>query len=150
MTLGEQVKTAATDLKVIVASILALIYLLALLFLLSQFGLGGWPIGMVITDGNYDRSVALFNALSGIGAAAVGVLLGTKIEKVKVENAEKKKEKAEGALRGLAAAANDVLPAVGSSTLEATLTDKGGRTARERLLQAIARADEVLGDRAST
>jgi hypothetical protein len=143
----DQVKAAATDPKVIAASFFALIYFLVLLFLLSQFGLGGWPWSKPLFTGDFDKTVSFFNALSALGTAAVGVLLGTKIEQVKVEAAKKDKEKAEGALQGLAAAAKDVLPAVGATTPRATFTDDDIRIAsekRDRLLQAIGRADTVL------
>src|SRR5262245_25913770 len=65
-------------------------YLLVLAILLWQFGFGGYPLSQPWNDnGSWDHAIALFNSLSAIGAAAIGVILGTKIEQTKVETAKK-------------------------------------------------------------
>jgi hypothetical protein len=82
------------------ALIISVIYICAALFLIWLFGLGLYPFtdAGILSVVNWERGLAIFNNFSAIGYAAVGVLLGTKVQEVKVAMAEKKaeKEKKEG------------------------------------------------------
>lgn len=65
------------------AWILTGFYVLVAGILLYRFGLGDG------SGGNWERALVIFNALSAIGFAAVGVLLGTTVQQVNVANAQK-------------------------------------------------------------
>lgn len=83
------------NLKVCVAALIAIAYFAIWGLLLWEFGLGGKPpFGLSVAGANWDHTLALFNALSAIAAAAVGVLLGTKVEQAKTEAAKKDTEAA--------------------------------------------------------
>ena len=141
---------------------LSIAYLGGALFLFWLFGLGGWPLSGtdLVASANWDRSLVIFNALSAIGFAAIGVLLGTKVQEVNVAKAETDKEKAKaseanlaGHSRELSNAAKEVLrkaeglkasskdfQAVGSGSLR-----DGGDEAR--LHRAIDSVDALLSQR---
>ncbi|WP_077002717.1 hypothetical protein [Variovorax sp. KK3] len=68
------------------ALLITLAFLLASGWLLYAFGLTG--------DKAWDRAVVVYNALTSVGFAAVGVLLGTKVQQVNVEKANGEADKA--------------------------------------------------------
>jgi hypothetical protein len=120
------------------------IYLLVLVVLLWQFGFGGYPLSQPWTDkGSWDHAIALFNSLSAIGAAAIGVILGTKIEQVKVETAKKEAGEAKTKLENLSKASTKLLFRTTGAKIR---SDDSGtlEDAQENLRQAIAEADALL------
>jgi hypothetical protein len=68
---------------IIAAAILTGLYMAVAIYLLVHFGLE-W-----VTGGNWERASIIFNALSAIGFAAAGVLLGTTVQRVNVANAQR-------------------------------------------------------------
>jgi hypothetical protein len=84
-------KAAADEVKamtkgkgsIIAAAILTGLYVVVAIYLLVHFGLER------IAGGNWERSILIFNALSALGFAAAGVLLGTTVQQVNVANAQR-------------------------------------------------------------
>jgi len=133
----------------------AILYLGYVGFLILKFVLGDGA------DKNWEHALVILNAVSAIGFAAVGVLLGTTVQQVNVANAEKKADKAmlsegkvaEGA-KELADAAAEKLAK--TSDLKDQFAKMSGdqafwaRTinpADERLRQALRQMNKVLEGR---
>jgi hypothetical protein len=130
------------DWKYWAAFVVAVVYLAVWGLLLWEFGLGGKP-PFSLAGGNWDHAIALFNSLSAIGAAAVGVLLGTKVEQVKTETAKKDTEAAKGNLEKLSSTAKRVLPQPDDPTAQFQVRETM-TPAEKRLHEAIVQADTWL------
>lgn len=127
------------DFKTWVASGLGLLYVLVLLLLLWQFGFGAYETWF--PKANYDRSVSILNLLSALGTAAIGVLLGTKIEQVKVET--NKKNAVAESTKKLSGAAQNVL-AEADKTQHPGFAPARLDEAAKQLRDAIAETNGVL------
>jgi hypothetical protein len=110
------------------ACAVAFVYIATWALLLWEFGFGGTP-PFSAAGGNWERAIAMFNALSAIAGAAFGVLLGTKVQQVKVEM-----------LRSSTIATNNAANAYLATQPE----DNAAGGAQGQLRNAVARADAVL------
>jgi hypothetical protein len=73
----------------VAAGILAAAYGYVVWILLDRFAFAENP------KGNWDHALTIFNSISAIGFAAIGVLLGTTVQQTNVIKAEKEKVAAE-------------------------------------------------------
>jgi len=78
-----------TMVAMIAAVILAVAYGVVVWLLLDRFAFAENP------KGNWDHALTIFNSVSAIGFAAIGVLLGTTVQQTNVAKAEKEKAVAE-------------------------------------------------------
>lgn len=136
MTIGIQ---KGRDRKFIAAVIVACLYVILWLFFLYAFGFGGkLPFSLA---GNWEHANALFNLLTSIGYAAIGVLLGTKVEKANTEAAK-------GHVKQLSSTASGALEAAQALATTPEHTSFARQVddlpAQNRLRDAIAQADAWL------
>jgi hypothetical protein len=148
----EPMKTRVTT---IAACVLTAMYLVFGAFLFAKFVLGDGP------DKNWERALIIFNAVSAIGYAAVGVLLGTTVQQVNVTNAKKEADKAKASEAKVAEQAKVLSNAAeqqlsNASGLKEQLSTMSGAPklwsgrdpAEEELRQAIRHMNRVLEERA--
>ena len=149
-TRAQRIKTKGTT---IAAWALTLMYLVFGAFLFQKFVLGDGP------DKNWERALVIFNAVSAIGYAAVGVLLGTTVQQVNVANAKKEADKAKASEAKLADRSNELVQAAQdrlskTSGLKALQTPDDVKLwsgtlgdSDEQLRQAIRQMNKALAER---